>query len=123
MSELLDPASDDLAKELLSNSVSDKGDAITEIRAEMGEYRRRRSAEEERIHKIKTPWLYETQNPMADPPDINFRKAYFMDQDSIDTLLGPDDGVHFTERCVKYQGLDLWVKPRFSRSMSCGRSP
>lgn len=37
--------------------------------------------------KMRTPWLYETQTPMTDPPNINYRKIIIEYQENCDWLL------------------------------------
>ena len=60
-------------------------------------------------HKIEHPWIYDTDIPTAEPPDINYKNLIRGDQKEIDDLL-EDDGIHFTERCLRYQALDVELK-------------
>lgn len=59
-----------------------------------------------RARRIEKPWRYETQKPMTEPPDINYRKIILEDQKTIDRLLENED-LHFTERCLRYQKQDV----------------
>lgn len=69
----------------------------------------RRREEQDKRERIEKPWLYETQKPMSEPPDINYRKLILYDQESIDQLL-EDENLHFTERCLRYQEHDVWIE-------------
>ena len=81
------------------------------------ERRRRRHAEAEEEKKLSMPWLYETEKPVSEPPDINYRKIILDDQERIDLLLAkkkqaekPLHYLHFKERCAIYQESDIWVE-------------
>lgn len=75
-------------------------------------YERWRSVKKEEADKLKSreriemPWRYETQKPMTEPPDINYRRDIMHDQENIDELF-KDKTLHFTERCLSYQKLDV----------------
>lgn len=83
------------------------------------ERRRRRQAEAEEEKRLRMPWLYETDKPISEPPDINYRKIILDDQERIDLLLAKkkraDNPLHFTERCAIYQESDIWVEWKLLR--------
>lgn len=72
-------------------------------------YHCRCNEEEDHTEGIRKPWLYETQNLMVDPLDINYRKLIFDDQEIIDTLL-EDESMHFTERRQRCQRQDVGLE-------------
>lgn len=81
-----------------------------EVAPEAKEKRHLESEEErDRDLRIRKPWLYETQTPMTDPPDINHRGRIIYDQKAIDRLF-EDEDLHFTERCSRYQRQDVNVE-------------
>lgn len=79
----------------------------TESETESVKQQREEDAEERR--RIEKPWLYETQRPMIDPPNINFRGLIVQEQEAIDQLL-ENNAMHFTERCWRYQEVNIYTE-------------
>lgn len=65
----------------------------------------------QKVDRIKKPWKYETGRLIAEPPDINYRQIILDDQESI-KLLFENTELHFTERCLRYQTLDILVEDK-----------
>ena len=65
----------------------------------------------QKVDRIKKPWKYDISRPLSEPPDINYREIILDDQESIKTLFENEE-LHFTERCLRYQTLDILVEDR-----------
>ena len=105
MADATGPVGDDLAKEICRRALLTPEEVIKEILLEKDELRRHQKAEEERIDRIKQPWLYEIKTPITDPPDINYRTLIIDDQETIDELL-ENRAIHFVERIEEYRRQD-----------------
>ena len=46
------------------------------------------------------------ERPMEEPTDTNWKYEIAADQEGIDYLF-EDDEVHFTERCLQYQAINM----------------
>lgn len=62
----------------------EKGMAEYEIQNSRRDYEKEKE-ERVRASKITQPWLYETQKPPAEPPDINYRLLIIQDQEMLIT--------------------------------------
>lgn len=54
---------------------------------------------------------------MTEPPDNNLRRTIVNDQEAIDLLL--DEGLHFKERCLRYETQNVRVEYRLLSEYKC----
>lgn len=51
--------------------------------------------------RVSKPWLYETNFPLNQPPDINYRRSILTDQANLEGIL-QNDHITFKERYLRY---------------------
>ena len=92
-----------------------------------------RMVHEAKKRKIRKPWRYDTEKPLAEPPDINYREMIIDDQEMMNEVLQRKN-LHFSQRCLEYQTLDLglewellgeyevWTKSMLSHAQEAGET-